>query len=77
LSQGSAARTRSIRSLSIHDLLAGPWSGRLDVAGQRERAGSEVHGGDRLVRIPEQVDHMTDPLDVLEEQLIGVVNVHV
>jgi hypothetical protein len=62
--------------LELQHLLARPRAGREHVAGQRQRARSEVHRGEGLAGLPEQVDDVRDALDVLEAQLARVVRVH-
>ena len=64
-------------TLDFDYLLAGIRPGHLDVTRQGESAGSEMYGGDRFAGHPELVDYMADALDVLEEQLAGVVQVDV
>lgn len=62
--------------LYLHDLLSGAGSGGLDVAGQGECSGTEVNRGDGLTRHAELVDHVTDALDVFEEELARIIQVH-
>ena len=54
-----------------------PGPGRIDVAGKGEGAGAEVHGGERLTRHPQQVDHRAHAGDVLEVQVRRIVEVDV
>jgi hypothetical protein len=63
--------------LDLDDLLAGSRPCRFDVAGEREGPGTQVHGGNGLAGHPELVDHMPDALDVLEEELARIFEVHV
>ena len=62
--------------LDLHDLLAGAWAGSFDVARQRERSGTEVNHGEGLPGHAELVDHVTDALDVFEEELARIIKVH-
>ena len=63
-------------AFQLDDLLAGSGPRGLDITRKGEGTGAEVHGGDRLAGIAEQVDHMPNALDVLEKQLRRVVEVH-
>lgn len=64
---------RDERSLELDHLLAGPGAGRLDVAGDRECAGAEVHGGEGSGG--ELIDHGAHAGDVLEVKMTRIVEV--
>ena len=79
-----AARERQLvaheldqRRLELDHLLAGTRPGRLDVARQGQRAGAQVHRGERLARHPQQVDDRAHAGDVLEMQVRRIVEVDV
>ncbi len=74
------ARQRNLRAHEIHQfalkldyLLPRSGPAVVDVAGEGQGAGAQVHRGDRLARHPELVDDVPDARDVLEVQLPGVV----
>ena len=63
--------------LELDHLLARPRPGVLDVPRNRQGAGAQVHGGERLARHPELVDDRAHARDVLEVQVRRVVEVDV